>query len=67
VVDARLDVEELDKTGIDDEELVEGTKEEVEVSTLVELSEFDVGSEEEDENEELPTAVWLVVKDVLEK
>jgi len=67
VVDARLDVEELDKTGKDDEELVEGTKEEVEVSTLVELSEFDVGSEEEDENEELPTAVWLVVKDVLEK
>lgn len=67
MVDARLDVEELDKTGKDDEELVEGTKEEVEVSTLVELSEFDVGSEEEDENEELPTAVWLVVKDVLEK
>lgn len=78
MVDSKLSVEELDETGKevvelvvetreDVEELEEETREDGEVSMLVELSEFEVGSNDEEEDEELPAAVWLAVKDVLER
>ena len=60
-------MEETVEEGEDVEETVEETKVDVDVSALVELSEFDIGNEEdEEEKEELPAADWLVVKDILE-
>ena len=70
--ESTVDAGELLADVVDDdvEETVEETKEDVDVSALVELIEFEVGSEEEEEEEEdgeeLLDAAWLVVKDVLE-